>query len=139
MEIKNLKPNTKVKLHTKTGDFECVILESPNPEIILVKLNSGYNIGIREEDILDDASSASTAGQLVFFTRKSVCNEMNLVPLSSFISTTCRFFSCIFSNTSESGIFPEIITGFFLITAFSSSPLKLSFIKTNSFSCIAPK
>ncbi len=53
MEIKNLKPNTKVKLHTKTGDFECVILESPNPEIILVKLNSGYNIGIREEDILD--------------------------------------------------------------------------------------
>ena len=53
MKIANLKPNTKVKLHTRNGDFECIILESPNPEIILVKLNSGYNIGVRQEDILD--------------------------------------------------------------------------------------
>ena len=48
-----LAPGQKVKLHTKKGDFECSILESPSSDIILVKLNSGYNIGIREEDILD--------------------------------------------------------------------------------------
>ncbi len=53
MEIKNIKPGSYVELHTKKGDFECTILESPNSEIILVKLKSGYNIGIREEDILD--------------------------------------------------------------------------------------
>jgi len=39
-------------LHTKKGDFECRLLESPREDIILVKLNSGYNVGIREEEIL---------------------------------------------------------------------------------------
>jgi len=43
----------KVNLHTKKGDFSCVILESPRSDIVLVKLDSGYNIGVREEDILD--------------------------------------------------------------------------------------
>lgn len=50
---KNVEPGTRVKLHTKKGDYECVILESPESGIILVKLDSGYNIGIREEDILN--------------------------------------------------------------------------------------
>ncbi|MFA6022880.1 MAG: Glu-tRNA(Gln) amidotransferase subunit GatD [Candidatus Pacearchaeota archaeon] len=49
----DIKPGTYVQLHTKKGDYECTILESPNPEIILVKLNSGYNIGVREEEILN--------------------------------------------------------------------------------------
>jgi len=48
-----LTPGTRVKLHTRKGDFECVILESPQRDIVLVKLNSGYNIGIKEEEILD--------------------------------------------------------------------------------------
>src|SRR3989344_4728073 len=50
---KELNIGQRVQLHTKKGDFECTILESPSSEIILVKLDSGYNIGIREEDILD--------------------------------------------------------------------------------------
>jgi len=50
---KNIEPGTLVNLHTKTGDYKCVILESPENGIILVKLDSGYNIGIREQDILD--------------------------------------------------------------------------------------
>ena len=53
MDVKNIKPNTRVELHTKQGDFNSVILESPAAGVILVKLDSGYNIGIREEDILD--------------------------------------------------------------------------------------
>jgi glutamyl-tRNA(Gln) amidotransferase subunit D len=53
MKIKEVKPGTKVKLHTRQGDFEAVILDSPSSEILLIKLNSGYNIGIKEEDILD--------------------------------------------------------------------------------------
>ena len=39
-----LTPGIRVKLHTKKGDFECVILESPQSDVVLIKLNSGYNI-----------------------------------------------------------------------------------------------
>ncbi|MEM4625763.1 MAG: Glu-tRNA(Gln) amidotransferase subunit GatD [Candidatus Pacearchaeota archaeon] len=53
MKVSEVAPNTRVKLHTKNGDFSCIILDSPNPEVILVKLESGYNIGIKEEDILN--------------------------------------------------------------------------------------
>ncbi|MEK6891520.1 MAG: Glu-tRNA(Gln) amidotransferase subunit GatD [Nanoarchaeota archaeon] len=53
MNIKELKIGNYVELHTKKGDFQCTILESPSSEIILVKLTSGYNIGVKEEDILD--------------------------------------------------------------------------------------
>ncbi|MBS3092514.1 Glu-tRNA(Gln) amidotransferase subunit GatD [Candidatus Pacearchaeota archaeon] len=53
VNVKKVTPGTEVMLHTKKGDFSCVILESPSPEIILVKLKSGYNIGVKEEDILD--------------------------------------------------------------------------------------
>ncbi|MEA3329434.1 MAG: Glu-tRNA(Gln) amidotransferase subunit GatD [Nanoarchaeota archaeon] len=53
MKTREIKPGVKVKLHTRQGDFECVILESPSKEVVLVKLNSGYNIGLMEEDILD--------------------------------------------------------------------------------------
>ena len=49
----DILPGTRVNLHTKKGDFECMILEAPSQDIILVKLNSGYNIGIKEEDIID--------------------------------------------------------------------------------------
>ena len=52
VNVKKVTPGTEVMLHTKKGDFSCVILESPSPEIILVKLKSGYNIGVKEEDIL---------------------------------------------------------------------------------------
>lgn len=53
MKINELKSGERVKLNTKKGNFNCIILESPSSDIILIKLDSGYNIGIREEDILD--------------------------------------------------------------------------------------
>jgi glutamyl-tRNA(Gln) amidotransferase subunit D len=53
MEVKEIKPGTKVKIKTRKEDISCRVLESPRSDIVLVKLNSGYNIGIREEDILD--------------------------------------------------------------------------------------
>lgn len=53
MNTKELKPGTQVELHTKKGDYECTVLESPSADIILVKLKSGYNIGVREEEILN--------------------------------------------------------------------------------------
>ena len=52
MEEKILNPGDWVVLNTKEKEFEGYVLESYDPEIILLKLKSGYNIGIREEDIL---------------------------------------------------------------------------------------
>ncbi len=43
----------KVSLKTKDKTWEGTILESYTPEIVLLKLNSGYNIGIREREILN--------------------------------------------------------------------------------------
>ncbi|MAG07734.1 hypothetical protein CMI46_02865, partial [Candidatus Pacearchaeota archaeon] len=48
-----LNVGQRVHLSTKKGNFDCVILESPRSDIVLIKLDSGYNIGIREEDVLD--------------------------------------------------------------------------------------
>jgi len=52
MEVKNVEPGSLVKLRTREEEIEGTILESHDPEIILVKLKSGYNIGIKEEEIL---------------------------------------------------------------------------------------
>jgi len=46
-------PGDKIKLKTKTKTWEGHALESHDPEIILLKIKSGYNIGIRESEILD--------------------------------------------------------------------------------------
>jgi glutamyl-tRNA(Gln) amidotransferase subunit D len=43
----------KVSLRTKDKEWEGIVLESYSPEIILLKLISGYNIGIREREILE--------------------------------------------------------------------------------------
>ena len=48
-----LNPGQRVHLITKKGNFDCTVLDSPSREIILIKLDSGYNIGIREEEIID--------------------------------------------------------------------------------------
>ncbi len=52
MKTLNLNPGNKVKLQTKERTWEGHILESHDPEIILLKLSSGYNIGIRESEII---------------------------------------------------------------------------------------
>jgi glutamyl-tRNA(Gln) amidotransferase subunit D len=45
-------PGDKITLKTKTKEWTGHALESHDPEIILLKLPSGYNIGIRESEIL---------------------------------------------------------------------------------------
>ena len=53
MKTINFQPGDKIELKTKTKTWEGHALESFNPEIVLLKLKSGYNIGIRENEILD--------------------------------------------------------------------------------------
>ena len=125
MEIKNLKPNTKVKLHTKTGDFECVILESPNPEIILVKLNSGYNIGIREEDILDAKILKSEKAKPVKNKKKkkegiSIKNYPLKLIIAS-VKSPLLFSKAFLESSSEAPVFSITMLTSSLVIASSSS------------------
>ncbi|MFH0711705.1 MAG: Glu-tRNA(Gln) amidotransferase subunit GatD [archaeon] len=53
MKIKTFNVGDKIQLITRTKTWEGIALESHDPEIILLKLNSGYNIGIRENEIID--------------------------------------------------------------------------------------
>lgn len=53
MKELNIHPGDSVKLQTKTKEWQGTALESHDPEIILLKLKSGYNVGIRENEILD--------------------------------------------------------------------------------------
>jgi len=53
MQEKEFKPGDSVRLVTIKEELEGTILESSEPEIILIKLKSGYNIGIKKEDIKD--------------------------------------------------------------------------------------
>ena len=53
METRTFNPGEKVLLKTKTKTWVGHVLESHDSSIILLKLESGYNIGIREGEILD--------------------------------------------------------------------------------------
>ncbi len=53
MKTKTFQPGDKISLKTKSREWEGHALQSHDPEIILLKLKSGYNIGIRESEILD--------------------------------------------------------------------------------------
>jgi glutamyl-tRNA(Gln) amidotransferase subunit D len=53
MELKTFNPGDKVSLTTKSKVWKGMALESYDPSIILLKLESGYNIGIRESEVLD--------------------------------------------------------------------------------------
>ena len=53
MKTKTFTPGDKVKIQTKSRTWEGHALQSHDPEIILLKLSSGYNIGIREREIID--------------------------------------------------------------------------------------
>lgn len=53
MKTKTFNPGDKIEVKTKGRVWEGHVLESHDSEIILLKLVSGYNIGIREGDILD--------------------------------------------------------------------------------------
>ncbi|MEK6848800.1 MAG: Glu-tRNA(Gln) amidotransferase subunit GatD [Nanoarchaeota archaeon] len=45
------KPGDKVRIVTLKEEINGILLESPNPDIALVKLDSGYNIGVVKENI----------------------------------------------------------------------------------------
>jgi glutamyl-tRNA(Gln) amidotransferase subunit D len=53
MKIKELRVGEKVTLKTRDKEWTGIVLESFDPSIILLKLESGYNIGLRESEILD--------------------------------------------------------------------------------------
>jgi glutamyl-tRNA(Gln) amidotransferase subunit D len=53
MKVKEISPGDLVSLRTKDKSWEGNVLESYDPEIVLLKLSSGYNIGIREREVLD--------------------------------------------------------------------------------------
>jgi glutamyl-tRNA(Gln) amidotransferase subunit D len=53
MKIKEFNPGDKVEIATKYKKWVGRILESSDSEIILLKLDTGYNIGLRESDILN--------------------------------------------------------------------------------------
>lgn len=53
MKTKNFKTGDKVELKTKEKTWRGTILQSHDPEIVLLKLESGYNIGIKESKILN--------------------------------------------------------------------------------------
>ena len=49
----NFKPGDKVKFRLAREEIEGNVLESSDSSIVLLKLKSGYNIGIPKENILD--------------------------------------------------------------------------------------
>ena len=53
MKTKTFAPGDKVALQTKSKLWKGNVLESHDSEVILLKLESGYNIGIREGEILN--------------------------------------------------------------------------------------
>lgn len=53
MQTKTLTPGDKVKITTREKEWTGFALESHDSEIILLKLSSGYNVGIRENKILN--------------------------------------------------------------------------------------
>jgi glutamyl-tRNA(Gln) amidotransferase subunit D len=53
MKVKTFGAGDRVKIRTRGRSWEGYVLESHDSEIILLKLASGYNIGIREGDVLD--------------------------------------------------------------------------------------
>ena len=48
------KPGDKVRISLPKKDYDGILLETPSDEkgIILIKLDSGYNIGFNKKDLL---------------------------------------------------------------------------------------
>ncbi len=49
----NARAGDKIRIRLASEEFECVMLESYDKSVILVKLKSGYNIGIPRENVFD--------------------------------------------------------------------------------------
>lgn len=49
----NAEPGDKIKVILRDETFEGILLESSEKNILLIKLNNGYNIGLNRKDILE--------------------------------------------------------------------------------------
>jgi glutamyl-tRNA(Gln) amidotransferase subunit D len=78
MKTKTFQPGDKISIKTKTREWEGHALESHDSEIILLKLKSGYNIGIRESEIL-----TAKVIQKQSDTKKTASDEQQAVSSSS--------------------------------------------------------
>jgi len=64
MKTKTFNSGDEIILKTKTKEWQGHALQSHDPEIILLKLKSGYNIGIRESEILNAQILKKSSPQL---------------------------------------------------------------------------
>lgn len=63
METKSFVPGDAVKIQTKNRIWEGHVLQSYDSDIILLKLPNGYNIGIRENEIMNASLISSSYNQ----------------------------------------------------------------------------
>ena len=50
---KDAKPGDLIKIKTAKEDINGILIESYEPGVVLIKLESGYNIGVDRSNILD--------------------------------------------------------------------------------------
>ena len=74
METKTFGPGDKIMIHTKSRTWHGLVLESHDKEIVLLKLKSGYNIGLRENEILN-AEVLEKAEEEVKEVKEEILNE----------------------------------------------------------------
>ena len=83
MKEKIVSAGDQVELRTSDKIWEGTVLESYDPETILLKLSSGYNIGIKEKDILDiEVKNSKNEKQLIektSTTNKSLPNVAMII------------------------------------------------------------
>lgn len=84
---KIFNPGDKVFLRTKEKEYTGNILESYDSEIILLKLETGYNIGIRENEILDAKILEKAKEQEKFKLEEKISKKNEKLPNIAMIIT----------------------------------------------------
>ncbi len=51
VNLEKIKPGQKIKVSTQKQDFEGIVMPSEDPNTLFIKLNSGYNTGIKKNKI----------------------------------------------------------------------------------------
>ena len=87
MKTKTFQPGDNIKLKTKTKTWQGIALQSHDPEVILLKLKSGYNIGIRENEILNAkvVLAAKRSGSEAVWQRSDLAAEGDLQKLPNVV------------------------------------------------------
>ena len=89
MKTLTLNPGDKAELKTKDKTWTGHILESHDSEVILLKLKSGYNIGIRESEILHAKvleKSKETKKEKISLTQKKTLPNIAMIVTGGTIS-----------------------------------------------------